>query len=176
MIAPSMAEAGVGRGGVISAPRILYVDDDPPNRLLVHTVLSAGGYTVLEAEDGMQGVRAAVEQQPALILLDLNMPGLDGYETAAVLKSVPEAATIPIVALTVYSDSGNRERALAAGCDGFIAKPIDVDRLPAQVAEFLRGKRERVDAASESAYLREMRGRFAHRILRQLEDLHHGRA
>ena len=113
--------------------------------MLVRAMLEAEGYTIVDAEDGLSGIEAAVREEPALILLDVNLPGVDGYEVVAVIKSFPDLATTPVVAVTAYAMEGDRQRTLVAGCDGYIQKPIDVDTFPRQVAEFLRGKREQVE-------------------------------
>jgi signal transduction histidine kinase len=151
--------------------KILYVEDNRENRMLVRAILEAEGYTIVDAEDGLAGVEAAVREEPALILLDVNLPGIDGYEVVAVLKSFPALATTPVVALTAYAMEGDRQRSLVAGCDGYIQKPIDVDTFPRQVEEFLHGKREHVEEREEGAYLRELNQRLVHRLVNQVEEL-----
>ncbi|PYN12509.1 MAG: hypothetical protein DME06_09105, partial [Candidatus Rokuibacteriota bacterium] len=123
------------------------VEDNPDNRRLVRRVLVGAGYQVIDAADGLEGIELAVREQPDLILLDINMPRFDGYEAAAAMRAFPALQSSLIVALTAYTNSGDRERILTAGCNGYIAKPIDVDRFPEQVEEFLRGKREYVAPA-----------------------------
>ncbi len=132
-----------------STAKVLYVEDNPVNRLLVRRVLASAGYDVIEAEDGLSGIQIAREEKPDLILMDIMMPGMDGYQVTTKLKSLKELSETPIVALTAKAMEGDRERALIAGCDGYITKPIDVDRLPDQVAEFLGGKREIIDGGAE---------------------------
>ncbi|MCR4407228.1 MAG: response regulator [Anaerolineae bacterium] len=117
---------------------ILYIEDNPENRLLVRRVLEAEGYTVVEATDGPSGLEAARQLPPNLILLDINLPEIDGYQMVSRLRSVPGLSTVPIIALTANVMKGDRERTLAAGCNGYIQKPIDVDTLPAQIASYLR--------------------------------------
>jgi len=117
---------------------ILYIEDNPENRLLVRRVLEAEGYTVVEATDGPSGLEAARHFPPNLILLDINLPEIDGYQMVNRLRSVPGLSTVPIIALTANVMKGDRERTLAAGCNGYIQKPIDVDTLPVQIASFLR--------------------------------------
>ncbi|HXD95600.1 MAG TPA: GAF domain-containing protein [Candidatus Acidoferrum sp.] len=151
--------------------KILYVEDNRENRMLVRAILEADGYTIVDAEDGLSGVEAAVREEPALILLDVNLPGIDGYEVVAVLKSFPALANTPVVALTAYAMEGDRQRTLVAGCDGYIQKPIDVDTFPRQVEEFLHGKREHVEEREEGAYLRELNQRLVHRLVNQVEEL-----
>jgi signal transduction histidine kinase/DNA-binding response OmpR family regulator len=151
--------------------KILYIEDNAENRMLVRAILEAEGYTIVDAEDGLSGVEAAVREEPALILLDVNLPGIDGYEVVAVLKSFPVLANTPVVALTAYAMEGDRQRTLVAGCDGYIQKPIDVDAFPRQVEEFLHGKREHVEEREEGAYLRELNQRLVHRLVNQVEEL-----
>jgi signal transduction histidine kinase/CheY-like chemotaxis protein len=153
------------------AIKILYIEDNPENRMLARAVLEAEGYTVLTADDGLGGIEAAIREQPNLILLDVNLPGVDGYEAVAILKSFPDLATTPVIAVTAYAMEGDRQRTLVAGCDGYIQKPIDVDAFPSQVGEFLRGKRERVEEREEGLYLRELNQRLVYRLLGQVEEL-----
>ena len=118
--------------------KILYIEDNLENRTLVKRVLEAEGYVVLEADDGPSGLRIVEEEIPALILIDINLPEIDGYEVTTRLRQMRGLNKIPIVALTANVLKGDRERSLEAGCDGYIQKPIDVDLLPSQIAAFLR--------------------------------------
>ncbi|MBN1657774.1 MAG: response regulator [Anaerolineae bacterium] len=117
--------------------QVLYIEDDLANRLLVRRVLEAEGYHVVEAEDGPHGLQIAQLVRPDLILVDISMPDMDGYEVATRLRAIPAVHGVPIVALTANVMKGDRERALEAGCSGYIQKPLDVDLLPTQVASFL---------------------------------------
>ncbi len=119
----------------MSRATILYIEDNPENRLLVRRILEAEGYAVEEAEDGPSGLEAVRRNEPDLILLDINLPEMDGYELTSHLRQLTHN---PIIALTANVMKGDRERTLAAGCDGYIQKPIDVDELPQQVETFLR--------------------------------------
>ena len=152
-------------------PKVLYIEDNRENRMLVRAVLEAAGYTIVEAEDGLAGIEAAIREEPALILLDINLPRVDGYEIVAILKSFPNLASTPVIAVTAYAMQGDRQRTLVAGCDGYIQKPINVDMFPRQVAEFLGGKRERVEGREEGVYLRELNQRLVYRLLNQVEEL-----
>lgn len=127
----------------MSCLSILYIEDNPGNRLLVKRVLEAQGYEVFEAPDGWSGLRSAVELAPDLILLDINLPELDGHDLAGRFRGMSQLDTVPVVALTSNVMKGDRERALAAGCDGYIPKPIDIDRLPAQIESVLGKPRGR---------------------------------
>lgn len=117
---------------------ILYVEDNPENRLLVKRVLEAEGYNVIEADSGMAGLSKAVATRPDLVLMDINLPEIDGYELTRRLKRMQHLAGVPVVAMTANVMKGDREKTLAAGCDGYIQKPIDVDQLPVQIARFLQ--------------------------------------
>jgi two-component system NtrC family sensor kinase len=151
--------------------KILYIEDNEENRLLVRAVLPRGVYTILEAEDGLSGIALALKEQPALILLDINLPGIDGYEVGVALRSFPALRDTPIIAVTAYAMPGDRERTLAAGCDGYIAKPLDPDRFPQQVADFVRGKRERLEEKQAAPFLRELNQRLVYRMVNQIEEL-----
>ena len=118
-------------------PRILYIEDDYQNRVLVRRVLEASGFAVIEAENGKIGVQLAQKEGPDLILMDINLPEMDGFEVTARLKQLETLAHVPIVAMTANVMKGDREKTLAAGCDGYIQKPIDVDLLPDQISRFL---------------------------------------
>jgi two-component system cell cycle response regulator DivK len=118
-------------------PIILYIEDDFQNRVLVRRVLQAYGFTVVEAENGREGLRVAEEMRPDLILMDINLPEMDGYEVTARLKRIESLAHVPIIAMTANVMKGDRERTLATGCDGYIPKPIDVDLLPDQINRYL---------------------------------------
>src|SRR5258705_1907455 len=151
--------------------KVLYIEDNRENRMIVRAVLEAAGYLIVDAEDGLAGIEAAIREEPALILLDINLPGVDGYEIVAILKSCPNLASTPVIAVTAYAMQGDRQRTLVAGCDGYIQKPINVDMFPRQVAEFLGGKRERVEGREEGVYLRELNQRLVYRLLNQVEEL-----
>jgi two-component system cell cycle response regulator DivK len=118
---------------------ILYIEDNPDNMLLLRRVLSASGYNVLEAENGTKGVSIAESQSVDLILLDINLPDIDGYEVARRLRasSKRELAHTPIIAITANALRGDAEKALEAGCDVYMSKPINVRELRARVEGFV---------------------------------------
>jgi two-component system cell cycle response regulator DivK len=116
---------------------ILYVEDTYENRLLIRRILQAIGYIVLEAENATQALEVLKEETPDLILMDINMPDIDGYTLTTQLKAMPKLFNTPIVALTANVMRGDRERSLAVGCDGYIQKPIDIDILPDQIEYYL---------------------------------------
>jgi two-component system, cell cycle response regulator DivK len=117
--------------------RILVVEDNEQNLYLVSFILEKGGYQVHTARDGREGIDRAAALKPDLILLDIQLPGMDGYHVARGLRENPELARVPIVALTSYAMAGDRERALSAGCAGYIEKPIDPDTFLRQVESHL---------------------------------------
>ena len=119
------------------APTILYIEDDFQNRVLVRRVLEASGFSFIGAENGLMGIQLAQEHVPDLILMDINLPEMDGYEVTSRLKQIETLAHVPIVAMTANVMKGDREKSLDAGCDGYIQKPINVDLLPEQISQFL---------------------------------------
>jgi len=124
--------------------KILVVDDNQDSRELVVKVLKNKGYEMVEAVDGEEAVERAVAEKPDLILLDISIPKLNGYEVARILKNREEFKDIPIVALTAHAMKGDRMKALEAGCEGYITKPINVRELPAQVKSFIKGRWESI--------------------------------
>ena len=117
---------------------VLLVEDNDRNLKLARDVLEYAGFTVLVAMSGEEAVTRAQTARPDLILMDLQLPGIDGHEALGRLRDDTRTATIPVVALTAYAMRQDRERALAAGFDGYLQKPIDVRRFPDQVREHLR--------------------------------------
>jgi two-component system cell cycle response regulator DivK len=120
-------------------PRILLVEDNELNRDMLSRRLQRRGYEVLIAVDGRDGVALTQSAAPDLVLMDMSLPVLDGWEAAGTLKADPATRAIPIIALTAHAMSGDREKALAAGCDDFDTKPVDLDRLIGKIEALLRG-------------------------------------
>ena len=117
--------------------RILVVEDEEDNMNLLVQVLTYRGCQVLTAVDGREAITTAQQQVPDLILMDLSLPALDGWEATRAIKGIPELSHIPVVALTAHAMVGDRERALAAGCDGYISKPIEVLKFFDQIRPYL---------------------------------------
>ncbi len=117
---------------------VLYVEDNFENRVLIRRILQAEGYIVLEAETGSEAISTVRELKPDIILVDINMPDMDGYTLTSKLKTFPHLKGVPVVALTANVMKGDRERSFQAGCDGYIQKPVDVDSFPVQVASYLK--------------------------------------
>lgn len=118
--------------------RILLIEDNEQNRYLASFLLQARGWQMVHAEDGPTGVELAGKVEPVLILLDIQLPGMDGYEVARALRQDPALAAIPIVAVTSYAMPGDRERCIAAGCNGYIEKPIDPNTFAVEVERFIK--------------------------------------
>ena len=116
--------------------RILIVEDQEDNRTIMRDVLSTVGYDLIEALNGEDAVRLAQSEQPDLVLMDIQMPVLDGYEATRRIKAIAELRSIPIIAVTSYALSGDEAKARAAGCDGYIAKPFSPRELLARVREY----------------------------------------
>ena len=118
--------------------RILVVEDNELNLKLVRDVLRYAGFDVMEARTGEQGVAMAAECRPDLVLMDLQLPGIDGTEALRQLRSSPRMQEVPVVAVTAFAMTADRERAFASGFDGYLEKPISTRELPAQVRRFLQ--------------------------------------
>ena len=116
---------------------ILYVEDNPDNRLLVKRILLAEDYSLLEAIDGKDALNVLKTARPDLILMDINMPDMDGYTLTAKIKSLPGFERVPILAVTANVMRGDKEKTLEAGCDGYIQKPLDIDQLTREIEKFI---------------------------------------
>lgn len=116
---------------------ILVIEDNEQNMYLTTFLLEKNGFNVLQARDGLLGVEMAKKHHPELILLDIQLPGMDGYQVARLLKQDDSVKEISIVAVTSYAMAGDRETILAAGCNGYIEKPIDPQTFIAEISEFL---------------------------------------
>ena len=118
-------------------PKILLVEDNEDNRDMLARRLQRKGYTVVMAVDGIQGVEMAAAEQPDLVLMDMSLPVLDGWEATRRIKASPGSQSLPVIALTAHAMTGDREKAIAAGCDDYDIKPIEMDRLLAKIEELL---------------------------------------
>jgi len=116
---------------------ILYVEDNPDNRTLVRRILLSEDYKLVEATNAHEALDTLKSTKPDLILMDINMPDMDGYTLTAKIKAMPGFERIPILALTANVMRGDREKTLEAGCDGYIQKPIDIDQLTSEIERFL---------------------------------------
>ena len=120
-------------------PRILVVEDNEENRDSLSRRLQRRGFEVLLAEDGQQGVDMARAERPDLILMDMNMPVLDGWEATRQIKADPAVSALPVIGLTAHAMTGDRERAIAAGCTDYHTKPVEFPRLLSQIEAILSG-------------------------------------
>jgi signal transduction histidine kinase len=146
--------------------KILYVEDDPASVALIRRLLESEGYEIATVSDGLTAIEVAKREKPDLILMDINIGGLDGYEVTTRLRSIEEMQQVPIVAVTAATLKGDRERSLIAGCNGYIPKPIDVDGFPGQVRSFLLGTKEEIGSAEQKA---EYLVQYSHRLVDRLE-------
>ena len=115
--------------------KILYVEDNEDNVFMLKNRLARAGHTVIVATDGAQGVAMALSERPDMILMDLSLPVLDGWQATRQIKSTPDTRHIPVIALTAHAMAGDREKALSAGCDDFDTKPVELPRLLAKIRE-----------------------------------------
>jgi signal transduction histidine kinase len=152
----------------MTALRVLHIEDRRENRLLVRKLLEAQGIAVTDACDGLEGVAVADAAAPDLILVDINLPGLDGYEVVTKLKGLPSLAVVPIVAVTA---EGDRSRALALGFDGFLLKPIQATTFVETLRGFLRGERERIPEDERASHLEAHNRRTVDRLEAKVREL-----
>jgi two-component system cell cycle response regulator DivK len=118
--------------------KVLVIEDNEKNRYLISFLLKGAGYDVIEAVTGEEGIETALREHPDLILMDIQLPGIDGYETTRRIRASPEGTKVPVIALTSYAMSGDRERALAAGCTGYVEKPINPDTILDEFRKYIR--------------------------------------
>lgn len=149
-------------------PRILHIEDDPANRLLVRKLLSPAGYQLIEAVDGLEGIRKACTESPDLILVDIAIPGLDGYEVTLRLRAEPSLRSVPIVAITA---EGNRDTSLAVGCDGYLQKPIDARSFVDTIGGYLGGHREQTSPDRTRKHLRQQSQRIVSHLENKIAEL-----
>jgi CheY-like chemotaxis protein len=116
---------------------VLLIEDNEQNRYLATFLLEKNGYSVVAALDGAQGIQLGNTVDPAIILLDIQLPVMHGYDVARALRSIASLRSVPIIAVTSYAMAGDREKALAAGCDGYIERPIDPETFVSEISRFL---------------------------------------
>jgi CheY-like chemotaxis protein len=129
---PEAADPGASR------PVVLLAEDNPMNRETIVTYLTAKGFSVVIAENGEEAIKQAKAVKPGVILMDIQMPGIDGLEATGILKSRPETARTPIIALTALAMTGDRERCLAAGADDYLSKPVNLRELASTIQRHLQ--------------------------------------
>ena len=146
--------------------KILYIEDNLANQKLVQRVLERHKYNVFIANDGFEGIALARRETPHLILMDINLPTMDGKQITTRLRSIPRFEKTPIVALTANTSPDSRAQALAAGCNGFLTKPIDISSFPGQVKSFLEGQIDELSQGEESEQLK----LYAQQLVTKLEN------
>jgi signal transduction histidine kinase len=153
-------------------PTILNVEDTPENRLLVRRILESQGYKVIDAVNALEGIKTAVEIHPDLILMDINLPDLDGFTAVTRIRSFSQLATVPIIALTARNVTDDRERAKAIGCDAYLNKPIDFEELITSVAKYITaGHKPETPATKREHYLQEQSLSLIEELEHKLADL-----
>lgn len=153
---------------------ILYVEDNLENQLLVRRILESDGYKIIIAEDGLSGIHKAQEYEPDLILMDINLPNMDGYAATRRIKSIKKLKDVPVVALTANVLEGAREKVLAAGCNGYLQKPIDIDLLLERVQEFLKDPRaaaEQIPDEDKLIYIEDFASDLVGKLESQVQEL-----
>lgn len=150
---------------------ILYIEDDKGSQRLVKRILENHGYNIFVAGEGLEGIAIAQREHPHLILMDINLPTMDGQEITTRLRSLPNFSKVPIVAVTANTSPGSRQQALAAGCTGFLTKPIDVSQFPGQVESFLTGQTDILPQAERNEHLEIYAQRLVHRLEDKIKEL-----
>lgn len=151
--------------------KILYIEDDIGSRILLRKVLGKPHFVMIEAPTGLAGLDTAIKEHPDLILMDIDLPDIRGNELTTKIKNTPGLKDIIVVALTALKDKDAREMTLVAGCDGFLSKPIDVQKFPGQVLQFLKGKKDVVDALEESTYRSRYEVSLVDRLTTKVQEL-----
>ena len=151
--------------------KLLYIEDDPESREMMADILRIHGYTFLSASRGLEGIRLASTEKPDLIIMDINLPDMNGYEVTTLLKSVKSLQNTPIIALSVDAEVNAKERTLAAGCDGFISKPINISEFIKLINEYLHGRKELVSLDVEKKILTEYNIRLVEKLRAKIEEL-----
>ena len=155
----------------LAGKKILYIEDEHYNRLLVRKLFSMYKIELLEAEDGLSGLEIAKNTFVDLILLDINMEGMNGYEIATRLRSIESTQDIPLVALTANVLQRSRDRALISGCDGFITKPIEHEKFILSIYQYLNGKKDFVDPSKVEALMKENNKELVTHLEREIKEL-----
>ncbi|HNV43117.1 MAG TPA: hybrid sensor histidine kinase/response regulator [Exilispira sp.] len=157
-------------GKIDNKVKILYIEDNQYNLLLVKKILLANGYEFYEAKTGFEGIDIAQKIFPDLILMDINLPDLSGFDVTTKIRSIPSLNNVKIIAITAEIGEGARGKAIASGCDGYIPKPIDTN-FPNKIKEFLYGKMEKIDKDSEVKYLRQYSKELIDKLLAKYSEL-----
>ncbi|MEJ2545449.1 MAG: diguanylate cyclase [Calditrichaceae bacterium] len=151
--------------------KILYIEDDSEARLLMADIFRYKGYVYIEASRGLEGIQLAKEHRPDLILIDLQLPDIQGYEVTTHLKSLPEIKSTPIIALTASTEKEIKDMVLTAGCDGYISKPINITEFLFNVEEYLAGKKEIINPENEKVFLQKYNVQLVSRLKKKIIEL-----
>jgi diguanylate cyclase (GGDEF)-like protein len=151
--------------------KILYIEDDLESREVMSDILHFHGFKFFSASRGIEGIEKATKEMPDLILMDINLPDMQGYEVTTILKSNDKTKNIPIIALTGFTGKGAKELTLAAGCDGYISKPINITEFLLQIDEYLQGRKDTVAPEIEKEYLAEYNVRLVEKLQAKIEEL-----
>lgn len=154
-----------------SNKKILYIEDDPEARMLMADIFRYKGYIYIEASRGLEGIQLAKEHLPDLILVDLQLPDIQGYEVSTHLKSLLELKDTPIIALTAATEKEIKDLVLTAGCDGYISKPINITEFLFNIEEYLAGKKEVINPANETEYLQKYNIQLVTRLKKKIIEL-----
>ncbi len=149
----------------------LYIEDDSTNRLLVKKILESEGINVIEAEDGLVGLEIAKKEKVDIIILDINMAGMNGYEIATRIKSIDKLKNIPLVAFTANVVKNSRARALISGCDGYMTKPINRDLFVNQIKEYIAGKKDFIDTEKIPELIKEYNVEIVEHLEKEVREL-----
>ena len=155
----------------INQRKILYIEDDPDSRVMMADILDLNGFAFIGASRGLEGIRMATNDSPSLILLDINLPDMDGYEVTTLLRSIKALDSVPIIAISVETNDQSRERILSAGCDGFISKPINIKEFLGMIDEYLTGRKDLIAPEDEKKYLTEYNIRLGERLQNKIEEM-----
>ena len=153
------------------AKKILYIEDDPEARFLMADIFRYKGYSYIEAARGLEGIQLAREHLPHLILIDLQLPDMQGYEVTTLLKSFPELENTPIIALTAETQKDVRSLVLTAGCDGYISKPINITEFLFKIEEYLSGKKDYISPDSEKLFLQKYNIQLVSKLKKKIIEL-----
>ena len=155
----------------IKQKTILYIEDDNNSRLLLKVILEKNNFNILETEDGLAGIEIAKNKKIDLILLDINLPGMNGLEVATRIKSIEECKNIPLVALTSVASTNSRELSLISGCDGFINKPLNPKMIIKKINDYLNGKKEKVEQDKIQELMREYNLKLLSHLEKEIIEL-----
>ena len=150
---------------------ILYIEDDAESRAMMSDILHIHGYHFFGAARGLEGIRMATRELPDLILIDINLPDMNGFEVTSLLRAIKSLENVPIVAISVDTGDESRERMISAGCDGFISKPIKISEFLVEIEEYLKGRKEVIAPENEKRYLTEYNVRLGERLQNKIEEL-----